>query len=258
MWGISYFKLDSLKERKFAFQRIKFAFQRIKFAFQRFKFEFQRIKFAFQRIKFAFQRIKFAFQRIKFAFQRIKFAFQRIKFAFQRIKFAFQRIKFAFQRIKFAFQRIKFAFQRIKFAFQRIKFASKESSCCKVVVSSVVHRTLCDLYKLGFLLEIAKRTMKNVFVSYYEQFRQKQSYQQTEPCEARASKQKFTISLNFPQERITLDAETLFFFCQRKRRQSNKAGLDCIHNGECIKKSSQIVVLVQNNSPQLRRPLYIY
>ena len=34
----------------------------------------------------------------------------------------------------------KFAFQRIKFAFQRIKFASKESSCCKVVVSSVVHR----------------------------------------------------------------------------------------------------------------------
>ena len=114
MWGISYFKLDSLKERKFAFQRIKFAFQRIKFAFQRFKF----------------------------AFQRIKFAFQRIKFAFQRIKFAFQRIKFAFQRIKFAFQRIKFAFQRIKFAFQRIKFASKESSCCKVVVSSVVHRTV--------------------------------------------------------------------------------------------------------------------
>ena len=50
--------------------------------------------------------------------------------------------KFAFQRIKFTFQRIKFAFQRIKFAFQRIKFASKESSCFKVVVSSIVHRTL--------------------------------------------------------------------------------------------------------------------
>ena len=111
MWGISYFKLDSLKERKFAFQRIKFAFQRI-------------------------------------------------KFAFQRIKFAFQRIKFAFQRIKFAFQRIKFAFQRIKFAFQRIKFASKESSCCKVVVSSVVHRNL-TLPCLEPLLDVVKHSNPN-------------------------------------------------------------------------------------------------
>ena len=118
MWGISYFKLDSLKERKFAFQRIKFTFQRIKFAFQRFKF-------------------------------------------------AFQRIKFAFQRIKFAFQRIKFAFQRIKFAFQRIKFASKESSCCKVVVSSVVHRNMCCLFSAKGLiyLPMGYGTLEMIFLT---------------------------------------------------------------------------------------------
>ena len=59
---------------------------------------------------------------------------------------------------------------------------------------------LCDLCKLGFLLEIAERTIKNGFVSYCEQYRQKQTYQQTERCVAGPSKQKSTILPNFPQE----------------------------------------------------------
>lgn len=122
--------------------------------------------------------------------------------------------------------------------------------------------SLCDLCKLSFLLEIAKRTIKNGFVSYCEQYRQNANLTTNWAFCSRTVKTKIHNFAKLPSRKLQhlwTQKLTVWLKKLKKLPQSNKTESDCFHKGECSKESYQILEIVQNKSPSLRRPLiYIF